>query len=121
MKEIISILLNSPRLQALVGNHIYPNYTTYLGDCITYTYETIYNDKAVKRQRLTITIIAGDLEKAEAIETEVGALLLTLGDEPLTRNIIQVRQNGGGSLFDTARNMNHRILYFEVIGQSGLN
>ncbi|MCQ2330399.1 MAG: hypothetical protein MJZ55_00245 [Paludibacteraceae bacterium] len=120
MRELIKILLDSPKLHDLVGEHIYPNHTTYLGDCIVYSYETTYNSRAVKRQRLTLNIIVGDLEKAEAIETEVGALLLTLGDAPLTHNVIHVEQNGGGSLFDTGRNKNHRILYFDVVGHSGL-
>lgn len=112
--------MSSEKLNQLVGDNIYPNHTTYLGDCIVYTYETTYNSRAVKRQRLTITIIVDDLEKADAIETEVGALILTLGDAPLTNNIIHVEQNGGGSLFDTGRNKNHRILYFDVTMRSGL-
>lgn len=121
MREIIDILKNSAALRPLIGDNIYPNFTTYLGDCIVYTWNTTYNDRAVKRQRLKITIIASDLEKAEAIETEVGALLLTLGDAPLTRNIVSVKQNGGGDLYDTDRKKNHRIMYFDTTMRSGLD
>lgn len=120
MNEIIQTLLNSEELNVLVGNHIHPNYTTYTGDCIVYTYSTISNDRAAKRQRLTLTIIANDLEKADEIETCVCALLLTLGDAPFSRNIVNIKQNGGGDLFDTARNKNHRIMYFDIVMHTNL-
>lgn len=118
MKDVIRILLADATLHALIGDNIYPNHTTYLGDCIVYTYNTVYNDKAVKRQRLKLTIIATDLETVDAIEACVSALLLTLGDDILTNDVVQVKQNGGGDLFDTSRNKNHRILYYDLTMRS---
>lgn len=116
MEEIIKILLNDKTMNRLVDKRIYPNYTTdQFSDCIVYTYNTTYNDKCVKHIRFKVNIIAHTLPLAEQIEKRLCELILTFGDEPLTHNILQVVANGGGDLYDTDRQMNHRIIYFDII------
>ena len=116
MLQIIQMLLADEVLQALVGSHIYPNNTTYLGDCLVYSFHPYYNDKKIRRYRLKITIIAHELTTCDAIENRLAELLLTLGDEMLNWNALQVEQNGGGNLYDDNRHMNHRILYYDILG-----
>lgn len=115
MLEAIALMLNDDELKKLIGSHIYPTQTDYLGDCVIYNFHTIYQDKKVQKCRLQINIIATTTAKTVAIEERIKTILLTLGDGPLTNDILQVELNGGGTLYDGAREKNHRILYFDII------
>ena len=115
MLEAIALMLNDDELKKLIGSHIYPTQTDHLGDCVIYNFHTIYQDKKVQKCRLQINIIATTTAKTVAIEERIKTILLTLGDSPLTNDILQVELNGGGTLYDGAREKNHRILYFDII------
>ena len=123
IKEILNILKADKKLMALINGtaanpHIYPIETDYLGDCLVYDYRTFSADKITEAKRLEIVIIAKTLSKTLEIENELKRLILTLADKPLTTNILRVEINGGGSLYDNERLMNHRILYFDLISRS---
>lgn len=123
IKEILNILKADKKLMALINGtaanpHIYPIETDYLGDCLVYDYHTFSADKITEAKRLEIVIIAKTLSKTLEIENELKRLILTLADKPLTTNILRVEINGGGSLYDNERLMNHRILYFDLISRS---
>lgn len=120
MLDIISLLLANAELRGLIGNNIYPNHTSYLGECVLYDFHTISNNRKVKRVRLQITIIADSIANSVAIEDAIQNVLLTLGDEPLVGDTLQVASNGGGTLFDSSRDKHHRILYYDII-QRGEN
>lgn len=123
IREILNILKADKKLMALINGtaanpHIYPIETDYLGDCLVYDYHTFSADKITEAKRLEIIIIAKTLSKTLEIENELKRLILTLADKPLTTNILRVEINGGGSLYDNERLMNHRILYFDLISRS---
>lgn len=123
IKEILNILKADKKLMELINGsaenpHIYPIETDYLGDCLVYDYHTFSADKITEAKRLEIVIIAKTLSKTLEIENELKRLILTLADKPLTTNILKVEINGGGSLYDNERLMNHRILYFDLISRS---
>lgn len=123
IKEILNILKADKKLMELIDGsaenpHIYPIETDYLGDCLVYDYHTFSADKITEAKRLEIVIIAKTLSKTLEIENELKRLILTLADKPLTTNILRVEINGGGSLYDNERLMNHRILYFDIISRS---
>lgn len=123
IREILNILKADKKLMALINGttanpHIYPIETDYLGDCLVYDYHTFSADKITEAKRLEIVIIAKTLSKTLEIENELKRLILTLADKPLTTNILRVEINGGGSLYDNERLMNHRILYFDIISRS---
>ena len=123
IREILNILKADKKLMALINGtaanpHIYPIETDYLGDCLVYDYHTFSADKITEAKRLEIVIIAKTLSKTLEIENELKRLILTLADKPLTTNILRVEINGGGSLYDNERLMNHRILYFDLISRS---
>lgn len=123
IKEILNILKADKKLMELINGsaenpHIYPIETDYLGDCLVYDYHTFSADKITEAKRLEIVIIAKTLSKTLEIENELKRLILTLADKPLTTNILRVEINGGGSLYDNERLMNHRILYFDLISRS---
>ena len=123
IKEILNILKADKKLMELINGsaanpHIYPIETDYLGDCLVYDYHTFSADKITEAKRLEIVIIAKTLSNTLEIENELKRLILTLADKPLTTNILRVEINGGGSLYDNERLMNHRILYFDLISRS---
>lgn len=123
IREILNILKADKKLMELINGsaanpHIYPIETDYLGDCLVYDYHTFSADKITEAKRLEIVIIAKTLSKTLEIENELKRLILTLADKPLTTNILRVEINGGGSLYDNERLMNHRILYFDLISRS---
>ena len=123
IKEILNILKADKKLMELINGsaenpHIYPIETDYLGDCLVYDYHTFSADKITEAKRLEIVIIAKTLSKTLEIENQLKRLILTLADKPLTTNILRVEINGGGSLYDNERLMNHRILYFDLISRS---
>lgn len=105
IREILDILKQDTELTELLeatsqNRKIYMNETTFQGDCIVYTYTQLTNDKVKAQSRIEIDCISSDYEKSSLILTRVQELLLTLGDEPATENIIEIIQNGGGHLFD---------------------
>jgi len=119
IREAIDILRADGQLLSLIdGNpanyHIYPLNTSYTGDCILYDGMTIAEDKLTATIRLQLTIIADTTAKTLEIEQRVKHLLLTFGDEPLTSNILKVEVNGGGTMYDDARQKHHRILYLQL-------
>lgn len=107
MNELINLIKT-------LGVSVYKNYATTANECIVYSYNTTAADKVIKRTRLKLTIIAKTSERCEELESAVNDLILTFGDEPLG-DILVCAVNGGGTLYDEARNMQHTILYYDII------
>lgn len=118
MEQLMLLIYDDPIINYYIGHNIYPNYTTYLGNCIVYSFHTYYNDRKVKKQRLRLTIITDTLELGDRVEDRVAELLLTLGDNDDGADLIEVQQSGGGNLYDDARHKNHRILYYDCLLRS---
>lgn len=121
--EILTTLRSNDNLKSLLGgtaadSRIYATHTNYLGNCIVYSEYTTSANKITDMTRLTINIITDTLARAHDIESEVKESLLTLADNPLTNNILQVGLSGGGSLYDYDRQKHHRTLYFTIISRS---
>lgn len=105
IKEILNILKQDERLTELLeatsqDRKIYMNETSYIGDCLVYTFTQLTNDSIKAQSRIEIDCISPDFERGSSILKRVQELLLTTGDEPATKNIIEITQNGGGHLFD---------------------
>lgn len=115
MLKVIQLMKEDKDIKDLIGANIYANHTEYLGDCLIYNYHTLLYDKASKHIRFQVTIIAESMEKTLKLEEAIARLLVTLGDEPLANDIMQVKQNGGGFLEDIERKKHHRIMYFDII------
>lgn len=105
IKEILNILKQDERLTELLeatsqDRKIYMNETSYKDNCLVYTFTQLTNDSIKAQSRIEIDCISSDFERGLSILKRVQELLLTLGDEPATENIIEINQNGGGHLFD---------------------
>lgn len=109
MKELIT------NLKTMLDCPLYCQRTDDTGECVIYDFHTLTQQDGVQRVRLQITIIAGTMAKALEKEEIIKSAILTFGDEPLSNDILQVALNGGGNLYDDARQMHHHILYFDII------
>lgn len=104
IQDIIAILRNDVELSNLLGatatdSKISPNYA--VKDGIKYEFNILTNDKIKVQANLVLTIVNNDLLVAYAIKSKLDEILLTLGDEQLTDDILQVSQTGGGSYYDS--------------------
>lgn len=121
IEELVSIMNNSNDLVSLLnGQHIYPYLTDYLGECVIYQITPQIDNKAHQTLRVQLSIITETLSKALEIEKVLKQLLLTIGDQPLTDNILQVEANGGGSLYDYNRQKYHHYIYLDIVCRSEL-
>lgn len=109
MKELIT------KLKSVLDCPLYCQRTDDTGECVIYDFHTFAQQDGVQRVRLQITIIAGTMARTLEKEEVVKSTILTFGDEPLSNDILQVALNGGGNIYDDARQMHHHILYFDII------
>lgn len=109
MEELIKKLIKA------LDCPVYAQHTTDMSECVIYDYHTLSQRDGVQKIRLKITIIAPTSAETLKREEIVKSTILTLGDTPLTNDILQVAANGGGTLYDDARQMQHRIIYFDIL------
>lgn len=107
MNELINLIKT-------LGVNVFENHATIANECIVYSYNTTYADKIIKRIRLKLTIIAKTTARCEELEAAINDLILTFADEPVA-DILVCSVNGGGTLYDEARNMQHTILYYDIV------
>lgn len=102
--QIIGLLKANSDLASLLGatatnSKISPNYA--IKDGLKYEFSILTSDKIKVQANLNLTIVKNDLLLAYAIKDKLDEILLTLGDEPLTVDILQVSQTGGGVYYDS--------------------
>lgn len=98
LSEIITILVSDTALSELLGvttddKRIYPLEID--GQGMSYKYTQLTNDGVKTQDRLEIRVAYTDLSKCYKIMQRVDELLITIGDDPLTSNILHVEKNGG--------------------------
>ena len=103
LSELTTILKNDTTLKTLLkatvtNTKIMPMPLSSEG--IGYSFIPLTNDGIKEQSQFELTIMNADLFKCCEIKEQVDKLLITIGDTPLTNNILEVSQNGGGSYFD---------------------
>lgn len=83
-----------------------------LGECAVYDYYSTSWDGIKRGIMLKVSIFADTMQRALELQTALERALVTVGDMPLTENVLSCRQNGGGWLMDGDRHC--RISYFEL-------
>lgn len=109
MKQLIDTLKNA------LDCPLYAMQTDDVGECVIYNFHTLSQRDGIQRIRLQTTIIAHTMMTTLTREEIIKSAILTLGDCPFDNDILQVAANGGGTLYDDARQMQHRIIYFDII------
>ena len=101
LMEILGLLKADEELKRLLKINkddpkIYPFGTHKIQDCIVYKLVPLTSDGIEEQNRFSITVISKDMIKAMKILEAVKKVLLTVGDEPKTNNILEISLNGGG-------------------------
>ena len=76
-----------------------------MDECVIYNFHTLSQRDGLQRIRFQITIIAHTMMTTLSREKIIKSAILTLGDCPFDNEILQVVANGGGTLYDDARQM----------------
>ena len=89
-------------------------------DGVAYEFTDVSCDGIKSAARLKLHIICtgtneAALVRAEEMKNKINNTIVTTADNPLTPNILTVRQNGGGNAVDLATGTTHKILYYDVI------
>lgn len=103
LNNILSILKSDNELSSLLGatvkdSHIYMNKGK-TDTCISYKYSLISSDGIKAQSKLEINCVSTDYGKAENMLNRVKQLFITVGDNQLNNDILDVALNGGGNLF----------------------
>lgn len=117
MSKIRPLLLADAQLMAIIHD-VVPTPSDRLDNVILYEVTPIDNDGRTQRVRIKLTAICDTEAQAAVIYQRICAALITPDDRPLTRGILRVVINGGGSLYDAGRNKYHKILYLQVTARS---
>lgn len=118
LEEVLQLL----RQDSVTGAvRIEPYFIKGFDDGIIYTFTPLTDDGIKRTDRLEIHIVSNSLETLFSIDAAVRKILLTVGDEPLTANILKVNVNGGGTMEDAATGLKHLITYYYIVSNGGLN
>lgn len=120
LSDILNVLKSDASLQSLIGNRIHAFSTTELNS-IAYDYADLISNKIIGQGRLTITINTLSVDYALNLQilNRVKQLLLTLADEQLNNNIIEIQQNGGGILTNDETATIHNKAIFTIKFKEG--
>lgn len=103
LEELMSILVASNELSTLLGASIRDSKiapTPRDGEGIGYNFIPLINDGCLQQSQFELKIINANLINCYAIKSVVDSLLICIGDNRLTDNILSCSQNGGGQYKD---------------------
>lgn len=116
MEEISAILKNDATLLALTDGNIKPFGQLAVSKGLTYEFSQNSSNGIKAQERFSVTAVSYSIDDSLAIIDRVKKLILTIGDGKLTRKILKVTQNGGGSTNNVVngKNMYHFTAIFYV-------
>lgn len=117
LNKLIGRLKANEALTAFIGSRIEPYYIEGFEDGIIYSLTPLSDNGIVRTDRLEIHIVAAQMATLHAIDNIVRNILLTIGDEPLEDDVLQVALNGGGTMEDLATNTKHLITYYTIVSK----
>lgn len=100
LDSILNILCADEVLKGLLGATVMDSkiHMFSTSDGISYRWTQLTSDKIKEQNRLEITVVDMDYEKAQSITSRVKTLLITLADQKLNNDIYEILQNGGGCI-----------------------
>lgn len=113
--ELLNLMLGCVALTDIVGKRITPYHTDKVNS-LFYNVTPLSSDGTKERYRLETTAIFEDDYKALQVREELKKLFITIGDTPLTENILKCVQNGGSKPIFNGTNNTYTIkTIFEMI------
>lgn len=105
VREILNILKADQELKELLkpivtDGKFYLESTSTKDEGVVYKYAQITNDGVKAQSRFEVDCISSNYVTAYDTVERIKNLLITLGDSSLSRQIIDVKQNGGGYMFE---------------------
>lgn len=105
IREVLNIWKNDTDLKRLLKStvsdpRIYMNAPVYTGDCIVYSFTPLISDGVTAQSRIEVDCYSSDYTKSYEILKTIEKLMVTVGDDPRTENILSIEKNGGGYVFD---------------------
>lgn len=103
LEELISILVASNELSTLLGASIRDSKiapTPRDGEGIGYNFIPLLNDGCVAQSQFELKICNNDLLTCYKVKKVIDGLLITIGDNRVTDNILSCSHNGGGQYKD---------------------
>lgn len=117
IEQVLQLLRANQRLNTLIQGRIEPFSIGLAANSIVYSVTPLTDNRITQTDKLEIHIIADSVANMFAIDNEVRKTILTMGDSPLTTDILQVEINGGGSMEDLTTNTKHLITYYYIVSK----
>lgn len=86
---------------------------------MVYSCSPLSDDGIVRRDKLEIHLIDNNLKTLCETDNAIRKELLTIADETLTNEILQISINGGGTMEDLITNTYHLITYYNIVSKGG--
>lgn len=106
VKEILKSTISNPK--------IYPYYKNEHIQCILHKFVPLSSDGIKEQNRLELTFIHEDELIAKKLMNRVKELLITVGDNKLNNEILEISLNGGGNLVDYQTNTIQLKAFFNI-------
>lgn len=119
LDELLELLQSDDKLKELLGvteedPKIYAFGVDEIRDCIVYKLIPQTSDGVKEQSRFEVTIITQDMGLGLEVLEQVKTILLTIGDQTKTTNILEISLNGGGCLENIETNTIHHKAYFII-------
>lgn len=102
------------KLETVTGLPVEPFGTGAIKDCICYRWIPSSSDGCISQYRLELRIICKTINTAQQVSKQIKGALLNIGDTAKLDGVLEVTQNGGGSLQDFGTQTIHTLLFFNV-------
>jgi len=103
-------------LESATALDVHPFYTDELKECVIYEWTPLSDDGAKQHAQLMVRIKATSMAAAETLADAIKKKLISLGDDK--KNGAWCKQNGGGTLKNSATGYIDWIMYFDLTFKS---
>ena len=117
MPEIRAILIADTQLMSLITS-IEPKPSKNQTNHIMFEEVTTRDDGVTQNVRIQLTTVCDTEEQYGQIYDRISEDLLTPDDRPLSNRIRKCEINGGGSMYDSARDKYHKVMYLNIVARS---
>lgn len=108
LKQLIAIIRGN------INIPLYPGSSDNIEECIIYNFTPLTNNKIMRQDSFKLRVKAFSYFKALETSEQLKKLLITRSDNKLTDDILTVRQNGGGEMFNEETGLHTITIIFDI-------